>query len=114
MAVDGGGLIGSPPVANQKLYGKGNWKISAGTSADLEYSTDGLEWYNLCTENSPQILYSCELFINTASTGFVDRVPDVVIPRYTRETEAKSVMKDDKDSEEIEIVQPAEYYEDGA
>lgn len=96
MAVSGGSTTGSPSSANLKKYPKGNWKISALTGGRCVFSCNGEDWFDLSDDNSPVVLYSTALFVDTSTDGQVDLLPPQILPRYTREAEGKSQNKDEK------------------
>tara|TARA_Y100001970_G_C14065414_1_gene766421 strand:- start:93 stop:446 length:354 start_codon:yes stop_codon:yes gene_type:complete len=103
--------VSRPAETNVQRQGKGNWKIAGDAGTGLIYSTDNKNWFRLVEETSPVVLYNTELYLDTAtSVGEVNKLPDEIIPRYVRDTEKKSSMKQDKEAFNKAPISPDEYY----
>lgn len=109
MAVTGNYTEGGPTASNEKLYGKGNWRLYGDATTPLLYSTNGRTWYKLTANCSPITLYNTELRIDTTTTGEVFRLPDEIIPRYSRVVESKS--KDEVNTDVEQAIYP-DFYKD--
>tara|TARA_X000001036_G_C20590834_1_gene770711 strand:+ start:122 stop:466 length:345 start_codon:yes stop_codon:yes gene_type:complete len=99
----------TPTTADIKKCGKGNWRLAGHTNNVLRFSTNGNDFFELHEKNSPITLYNTELYLDTSSYGYVNQVPQTIIPRYTRQNEQKSQNTDEKITSQASIVD--DYYE---